>query len=71
MTPVILKSMPHETQEPQDLLPLTPRLPVEGKPGKCKQEEAVSIVTATHTNGTAKMAKPTEMVVDIDRTAPC
>ena len=71
MTPVILKSTPHETQEPQDLLPLTPRLPIEGKPGKCKQEEAVSIVMATHTNGTAKMAKPTEMVMDIDRTAPC
>ena len=69
MTPVILESTPHKTQEPQDSLPLTPRLPIEGKPGECKQEEAVSIVTATRTNGMAKMAKPTEMVADIDRTA--
>ena len=69
MTPVILESMPHEMQEPQDSLPLTPRLPIEGKPRKCKQEEVASVVMATHTNGMAKTAKPTEMVADIDRTA--
>ena len=50
-------------------LPLTPRLPNEGKPGRCKQEVADSITTAERANGTVEMAEPTEMVTDINRTA--
>ena len=44
MTPVMLKSaLPHEMQvELQDSLPLTPRLPIDGEPCKCKQEVADS-----------------------------
>ena len=57
MTPVILESMPHKMQDrPQDSLQATPYA--------CEQEAADSVVTAGHTNGTAKMAKPN--VVDID-----
>ena len=70
-TSVILKSVPHEMQtEPHSSLLLTPRLPIEGKPSACKQVVVDSVVTATCMNGTAKAAKPTEMVVDTDRTAP-
>ena len=61
MTPVILKSTPHESQDwPQDSLQVTPYA--------CEQEAADSIVTAGHTNGTAKMAKP--QIANIDRTPP-
>ena len=68
MTPVVLEDMPHETQnQPQDSLPLTLRLPIEGEPNACKQEAVESVVTAGCTNRMAEMAKPT--VVDIDRTA--
>ena len=60
MTPVVLESMPHELQDwPQDSLQATPYA--------CEQEVADSIVTAGHTNSTAKMAKPN--VVDVDRKA--
>ena len=45
MMTVILESTPHETQDqPQNSLPLTPRLPIEGKPSGCKQEVPESIV---------------------------
>ncbi|KIM55151.1 hypothetical protein SCLCIDRAFT_30576 [Scleroderma citrinum Foug A] len=43
-------------------------LPIDGKPNEWKQEAADSVVTATCTNGMAKMAKPTGMIVDVDRT---
>ena len=66
-TTVILEGTLHETQtEPQDSLPLTLRLPIEGKPGKFKQEEVVSIVMAGHTNRMVKLAKPTETDMDIN-----
>ena len=71
MTPVILMSAPHETQnQPHSSLPLTPRLPIDGEPCKCKQEVVDSIVMAGCTNGMVELAKPTEMVMDVDRTAP-
>ena len=61
MTPVVLKSMPHELQDrPQDSLQVTPYA--------CEQEVADSIVMAGHTNSMAKMAKP--QIVNIDRTPP-
>ena len=57
MTPVNLESTPHELQDqPQDSLQVTPYA--------CEQEVADSVVTAGHTNGTAKMAKPN--VADIN-----
>ena len=66
MTPVILESTPHETQDrPHSSLPLTPRPPIEGEPGRCKQEVADSVTTAGRTNGMAKMAK--QMDADVDR----
>ena len=66
MTPVILESAPHKMQtELQNSLPLTPRLPTAGEPSRCKQEAADSDVTAGRTNGTAEMAKPTE-IADVD-----
>jgi len=66
-TTVLLTGEPHETQnEPQDSLPLTPRLPTEGKPDECKQEAAESVVTAGRTNGTVGMTEPHETVADID-----
>ena len=70
MTPVMLKSaLLHKTQtKPHSSLPLTPRLPIEGEPNGCKQEAADSVVTAGHTKGMVKMAKPTE-ITDVDRTA--
>ena len=47
MTPVILESTPHKMQDwPQDSLQATPYA--------CEQEAADSVVTAGHTNGTAK-----------------
>ena len=71
MTPVVLEGMPHKLQtEPQNSLPLTSRLPIEGGPSGCKQEVVESVVTAEHTNSMVKMAEPTEMVADVDRTAP-
>ena len=52
MTPVVLKSMPHKTQNQlQKSLPLTPRLPIKGEPSRCKQEVVDSIMTAGCTNG--------------------
>ena len=70
-TPVILESMLHEMQtEPHSSLPLTPRLPIEGEPRRCKQEVVESIVTAGHTNGMVKTANLPETIADIDRTAP-
>ena len=71
MTPVMLESaLLHETQiEPQSSLPLTPRLPIEGEPSECKQEQAESVVMAGCTNRTAQLANPTETDVDINRTA--
>jgi len=69
-TTVLLTGEPHETQnEPQDSLPLTPRLPTEGKPDECKQEAAESVVTAGRTNGTVGMTEPHEMDADVDGTA--
>ena len=71
MTPVILESaLLHEMQtEPQDSLLLTPRLPTDGEPSRCKQEVAESIVMAGCTNWTVKMAEPTDADADVDRTA--
>jgi len=67
-TTVQLESAPHETQnEPQNSLPLTPRLPIDGKPGECKQEAADGVVMAERTIGTVERAEP--KVADIDRTA--
>ena len=48
-------------------LPLTPRLPIEGEPRRCKQEVAESIVMAGCTNGTVEKAEP--QITDVDRTA--
>jgi len=60
----------HETQNvPQNSLPLTPRLPIDGKPGECKQEVANSVVTAGCTKGMVGMANLPEMDADVDRTA--
>ena len=71
MTSVVLKSMPHGMQtEPQNSLQATPRrLPIEDEPCACEQEAAKSAMMAECMNGMAKMAKPTEMDADIDRTA--
>ena len=67
-TLVLLESAPHETRNlPQDSLPLTPRLPIEGEPCECEQEVANGVVTAGRTNGTAGTAKP--IIADVDRTA--
>ena len=61
MTSVVLKSMLHEMQDQlQDSLQVTPYA--------CEQEVVDGVVTAECTNGTAEMAKPTE-IADIDRTA--
>ena len=69
-TLVLFESAPHETQnEPQNSLPLTPRLPIDGKPGECKQEAANGVVTAECTKGTVGMAEPRETDADVDRTA--
>jgi len=69
-TTVLLTGEPHETQnEPQDSLPLTLRLPTEGKPDECKQEVAESVVTAGRTNGTVGMTEPHETDADVDGTA--
>jgi len=69
-TLVLFESAPHEMQNKlQNSLPLTPRLPIDGKPGKCKQEAANSIVMAECTKGTVGMAEPHKTDVDIDRTA--
>jgi len=69
-TLVLLESEPHETQNvPQNSLPLTLRLPIDGKPGECKQEAADGVVTAERTNRTVETAKSNEMDADIDRTA--
>ena len=66
MTPVVLEGMPHEMQtEPQSSLPLTPRLPIDGEPCKCKQEVADSVMTAECTNGMVQSANLPE-IVDID-----
>ena len=66
-TLVILKNTLHETQNwSQYSLPLTPRLPIEGEPSGCKQEVVDSVMTAEHTNGTVKLAKPNESDADID-----
>ena len=68
MTPVVLKSTPHQMQNrPQNSLPLTLRSPIEGEPNACKQEVVESIMMAGCTNRMAEMAKPT--IVDVDRTA--
>ena len=61
-TPVVLKSMPHKTQtEPQSSSPLTPRLPTDGEPSRCKREAADSIVTAERTNGMVQSANLPEI----------
>jgi len=69
-TLVLLTGELHETQNiPQNSLPLTPRLPIDGKPGECKQEAMDGVVTAGRTNGTAQSANPPETDADVDRTA--
>ena len=69
MTPVVLESTLHETQEPHSSLPLTPRLPIEGEPSRCKQEVADSVGTAGCTNRMVETANLPETIADIDRTA--
>jgi len=60
-------AMLHETQKwLQDSLQMTPRLPTEGKPVKCKQEVAESIVMVGRTNGMVETAEP---VAEVDRMA--
>jgi len=67
---VLLTGEPHKMQNvPQNSLPLTPRLPIDGKPGKCKQEVANGVVTAGRTKGMVRMAKPCKTVADINRMA--
>ena len=68
----MLKSvLPHEMQNrPQNSLPLTPRLPIDGEPCRCKQEAADSVVTAGRTNGMVETANLPETIADVDRTAP-
>ena len=70
MTPVMLKSaLPHEMQNwPQNSLPLTPRLPIEGKPNECKQEVVDSVVMAGCTNGMVRLAEPTK-IADVNEKA--
>jgi len=71
MTPVVLESTPHETQnEPQDSPQVTLRLPIEGEPSECKREVAESVMTAGRMKGKAKMANPLETIADIDRGTP-
>jgi len=66
-TLVLLTGELHKTQNvPQNSLPLTPRLPIDGKPDECKQEAAESIVTAGRTNGMVRMTEPHETVADIN-----
>ena len=66
MTSVILESALHKTQNLlQNSLPLTPRPLIDGKPCKCKQEAAESVVMAGHANGTVETAEPTE-ITDIN-----
>ena len=68
-TAVVLESTPHKSQtELQNSLPLTPRLPIEGKPSGYKQEAVESVVTAGHTKGTAQSANPPETDANTDRT---
>ena len=69
MTSVILKSAPHETQNQLETsLPLTPRLPTDGEPSRCKQEVAESVMMAERANRTVEKAEPTEIVdVDLER----
>ena len=62
--------MLHKMQEPHSSLLLTPRLPIEGEPSRCKQEAADSIGTAGHTNGMVETANLHETIADINRTAP-
>ena len=70
MTSVILESALHKMQNLlQDLLPLTPRPPIEGEPNRCKQEVVDSVVMAGRTNRTVKLAEPTKTDADVDRTA--
>ena len=69
MTTVVLESTPHEAQDwLHSSLPLTLRLPIDGKPIRCKQEAADSAMTAECTNGMVQLAKPTGMIADVDRT---
>ena len=69
-TLVLLTGTPRKTQtEPQNSLPLTPRLPIEGEPNGCKQEAVNSIVMAGCTNGMVKRAEPTVVDADVDRMA--
>jgi len=66
-TLVLLTGEPHETQNvPRNSLPLTLRLPIDGKPGECKQEAANGVVTAERTKGTVGMAEPNETDADVD-----
>jgi len=69
-TLVLLESAPHETQNvPRNSLPLTLRLPIDGKPGECKQEAANGVVTAGCTKGMVGTANLPETDADVDRTA--
>ena len=57
-TAVVLKCMLHKMQDqPQDSLPLTLRLPINGEPCECKQEAADSMVMAGHMKQTVEMAE--------------
>ena len=56
-------------EKPTTILPLTPRLPIEGEPHGCKQEVADNVVTAGCTNGTVEKAEPQVADADVDRTA--
>jgi len=69
-TTVLLTGKLHETQnQPQNSLPLTPRLPIEGEPSECKQEAADSVVMAGCMNEAVQSANSPEMDADVNRTA--
>ena len=69
-TSVLCAATPHETpnQLQNSLQATRRRLPIEGEPCMCEQEAVESVVTAGHTNRMVNTAKPTETIVDIDRT---
>ena len=63
-TTVVLESALHEMQNQLETsLPLTPRLPTDGEPSRCKQEVVESVMTAERTNRTVATAEP---LADVD-----
>ena len=68
-TPVVLEGTPHKLKTKlQSSLLLTLRLPIDGEPGRCKQEVADSIMAAECTKWTVETAEPNETDTDVNRT---